>query len=658
MSVKYKSFHQNKESNMMLKSNFVKELSFIKANQIKLIIANQALNKINNFNYFSKFVLEGENNKYIFNNISPKEIIQNIEEKSIKNDIKNLTSYDYNNIFKESNLRAKAGEIKDYSINLEIIKLNIISPDKFSSKKGKNILLKFDLKDNEIPFIIKKDNIYDAFTCNIDIYNSGESNIYKNDISFTIEIKKIVKSIQARLEDLKQKGIKNLNDEIFLQTCRPNMGIIISQNPKNKVLNLETMKTNFNSIVKQKFRIKSILISFSLSLSFDNEIQKSDKNQINMINDSEKISDSVNDEITSCGSSNYNSPKISGSEKDSQDNNNKNYSNFNKFNLYQAIENNNFCDNLNFVNKNFRQIKSCDLNYVYNIPNNFTDVLFKPRQKKKSHYIRNYTDSKFNENITFLNSSDIFSKTLFNRYLDKSNSTCNFKILIEFLKIKLNQPISELTLSKFFNPFSKISLMSLKIPFFKTDGGIIQKTLTPSLKEMKLVIKDSKLIEKIRKKFLSKLSPINPINSSGEEIIFDVNGFDIIIIENQSLVKIFYKEEKPYYLRESLNDKLEQLMDISKYIKKINIEKNVIINKSYINIEWNFINGNNIFSSSFISCYLFNSNLLGILSDINEKEFNFWINSVEERLNNVCNVDYSRIIYENNNNVLRYINSI
>jgi hypothetical protein len=197
--------------------------------------------------------------------------------------------------------------------------------------------------------------------------------------------------------------------------------------------------------------------------------------------------------------------------------------------------------------------------------------------------------------------------------------------------------------------------MSLKIPFFKTDGGIIQKTLTPSLKEMKLVIQDSKLIEKIRKKFLSKLSPIN---SSGEEIIFDVNGFDIIIIENQSLVKIFYKEEKPYYLRESLNDKLEQLMDISKYIKKINIEKNVIINKSYINIEWNFINGNNIFSSSFISCYLFNSNLLGILSDINEKEFNFWVNSIEERMDHVCNVDYSRIVYENNNNVSRYINSI
>lgn len=654
MSVKYKSFPQNEKSKIILKSNYENELSFIKAKHFKLIITNQALQKINNFNYFSKFVLEGENNKYIFNNISPKEIIQNIEEKSIKNDIKNLTSYDYNNIFEESNLKSKAGEMEEYNINREMIKLNIIYPDKFSSKKGKNILIKFDIKPNEIPFILEKSNINITFTCSIDINSNGQNNIYKNDIYFPLEIKKIVKNIQVRLEDLKQKGIKNLNDEIFIQTFRPNMGIIISQNPNNIKLNLETMKTNFNSIVKQKFRIKSILISFNLSLSLDKEIQKSDKSQINIINDSEKISDSVNDEITSCGSSNYNSPKISGSEKDSQDNN-KNSCNFNKFNSYNSIENNNFSDDLNFMRNNFRKINSCNLNYMFNLPNNFTNVPFKPRQKKKSYYTRNYNNSKFNENITFLNSSDIFSKTLFNRYLDKSNSTCNFKILIEFLKIKLNQPISELSLSNFFNSFSKISLMSLKIPFFKTNGGTIQKTLTPSLKEIKLVIKDSKLIEKIRKKFSDKLSPIN---SLGEEILFDINGFDIFIIEKHSFVKIFYKEEKPYYLRESLNDKLEQLIDISKYIKKINIENNVIINKSYMNIEWNFINGNNIFSSSFISCYLFNSNLLGVLSDINEKEFNFWVNSIEERMDHVCNVDYSRIVYENNNNVSRYINSI
>ena len=654
MSVKYKSFPQNEKSKIILKSNYENELSFIKAKHFKLIITNQALQKINNFNYFSKFVLEGENNKYIFNNISPKEIIQNIEEKSIKNNIKNLISYDYNNIFQELNLKSKAGEMEEYNINREMIKLNIIYPDKFSSKKGKNILIKFDIKPNEIPFILEKSNINITFTCSIDINSNGQNNIYKNDIYFPLEIKKIVKNIQVRLEDLKQKGIKNLNDEIFIQTFRPNMGIIISQNPNNIKLNLETMKTNFNSIVKQKFRIKSILISFNLSLSLDKEIQKSDKSQINIINDSEKISDSVNDEITSCGSSNYNSPKISGSEKDSQDNN-KNSCNFNKFNSYNSIENNNFSDDLNFMRNNFRKINSCNLNYMFNLPNNFTNVPFKPRQKKKSYYIRNYNNSKFNENITFLNSSDIFSKTLFNRYLDKSNSTCNFKILIEFLKIKLNQPISELSLSNFFNSFSKISLMSLKIPFFKTNGGTIQKTLTPSLKEIKLVIKDSKLIEKIRKKFSDKLSPIN---SLGEEILFDINGFDIFIIEKHSFVKIFYKEEKPYYLRESLNDKLEQLMDISKYIKKINIENNVIINKSYLNIEWNFINGNNIFSSSFISCYLFNSNLLGILSDINEKEFNFWVNSIEERMDHVCNVDYRRIVYENNNNVSRYINSI
>ena len=118
-----------------------------------------------------------------------------------------------------------------------------------------------------------------------------------------------------------------------------------------------------------------------------------------------------------------------------------------------------------------------------------------------------------------------------------------------------------------------------------------------------------------KKKFSQKLSPIN---SFGEEIILDINGFDIYILESESLIKIIYNEERPYYLRESLSYKLEQLMDISKSIKKINIEKDVIINKSYMNVEWNFISCNNIFSSSFISCYSFNSNLLGIISNIME----------------------------------------
>ena len=196
--------------------------------------------------------------------------------------------------------------------------------------------------------------------------------------------------------------------------------------------------------------------------------------------------------------------------------------------------------------------------------------------------------------------------------------------------------------------------MGIRIPFFKTSGGIIEKTLTPSLKEIKLLIKDSKLIKKIRKKYSQK---ILTSNSTGEKIILNIEGFDINISEKESLVKISYNEERPYYLTESLNDKLEQLMNITKYIKKINIEKNVVINKSYFSIKWNFINGNDIFSSSFISYYLFNSNLLGIFSDIKEKEYSFFLNSIDDRTGKKFDIDYRLIIYENNKNILDFINS-
>ena len=108
--------------------------------------------------------------------------------------------------------------------------------------------------------------------------------------------------------------------------------------------------------------------------------------------------------------------------------------------------------------------------------------------------------------------------------------------------------------------------MGIRIPFFKTSGGIIEKTLTPSLKEIKLLIKDSKLIKKIRKKYSQK---ILTSNSTWEKIILNIEGFYINISEKDSLVKISYNEERPYYLTESLNDKLEQLMNITKYIMKI-----------------------------------------------------------------------------------------
>jgi hypothetical protein len=265
----------------------------------------------------------------------------------------------------------------------------------------------------------------------------------------------------------------------------------------------------------------------------------------------------------------------------------------------------------------------------------------------------------YNINTIIIDSNDIFLKTLFNRYQDKSNSTCNLKILIEFLKIKMEKPLSELTIFDFFCSFYKVSSLSLKIPFFKNDGSLIQNTLTPSLHELNLSIQNSKIVQKFIKKFNIKENIPNSsstIQSEEDLIVKDIDEFKVSICEKESLVRIYFKEQKPYYLTESLFDKLEVLINKLKYIKKLSIDKNVLLDKSYIGIEWNIINGNNIFSSSFISYYLFNGDYLGILTNIKEKESNFWINSIEEFNNNRIKIDYNYLIEENYYKVFDLIN--
>ena len=657
------TYEQNDKSNLIMNSDSTDTFKFDKDSKFKLLITNQPIYDKNCL-YFSKIIISGLKSLYFFNNISSKEVIQNISDKSVQNNIINLTSYDYINIFDEKNLESKAGEKNEYQVSYEMLKLNVIFPDKYCVKHGKNFMVKFDLNDKELSFVLDKNIIYNTFLCTFDKIKNEENNNFKN-VCFSLEIKKIIKAIQVRLENLQQKGIKKLNDEIFVQLLAPNMGVIISQNPNNPKLNLETMKTNFNSIVKQKFILKSIFISFFISLSLDDENLKINKNQYILINDQENIekkSDSVNDDITSCGSSNnYNSPKISGSEKDPQENNNKIIP-FKKLNTFSVPDNDNLPNQSKFipnVSTKYGKKSSIDISYNINKMSYKYPLEFSlPKSKRKSYHKKMFNEFTYNGNITFLNSSNIFSKTLFNRYQDKSNSTCNFQILQEFLKIKLTQPFEELNLHKFFNSFSRISSLSLKIPFIKIDGGIIEKTLTPSLKEIKLVIKNSKFLKKIKKKYLQKISSNTSLTEKEKEIELNINGFTVTILEYESIVKISYNEKRPYYLTESLNDKLEQLINISKFIKKINVKESVIINQSFMSVEWNFINGNNIFSSSFTSYYLFNCNLLGILSDIKEKEYYFWLNIIQERKNKNINFDYSNIIYENYNNIVNFINGI
>ena len=231
MSIKLEEEEPNEKIKMIEKYNNENIFYFNKDTQFKLIIKNEHnfQKKINNDNDFLNLILSGENNTYIFDEISPKEVIQKIADNSIQKEIQNLISYNYYNLFKGSNLKINENE-KNELFNSKIIKLNIVSPEKYSIKKGKVLLIKFNFTNQEKPFILDKNIIYNSYLCIIDKNNKEENTISNNDIYFIIEIKKLIKSIQIRFEELKQKGIKSINEDIFLPLFQPNIGVIISNN--------------------------------------------------------------------------------------------------------------------------------------------------------------------------------------------------------------------------------------------------------------------------------------------------------------------------------------------------------------------------------------------------------------------------------------------
>ncbi|MBP5789548.1 MAG: hypothetical protein J6W29_04865, partial [Neisseriaceae bacterium] len=72
------------------------------------------------------------------------------------------------------------------------------------------------------------------------------------------------KSIQMKLEYFQKKAGEKLDNLgfIFVPLIEyPNIGIIISVNTKLSSINIKTMKTNFNSIIKMVFNNQPCKIS-------------------------------------------------------------------------------------------------------------------------------------------------------------------------------------------------------------------------------------------------------------------------------------------------------------------------------------------------------------------------------------------------------------
>ena len=688
-------FFGKKQSNIYKKRNHRTTLKCLKeCSNYNLSISCNQRNETN-FSFFSKILHSYQNNIFAFNNLYPSEIISSISEKTTINKENNLISCIYKIIdYKSDNKIDQTLENEQIQLPLESEKLNLnfMNVENYISRRGINLLLKFDLNDDKRPIVFDKNILYNILSYKINAKLHDGQNLFDKDIFFLVDIKKIVKSIQIRLENLKKNENKNIGriNEIFVPLLEyENIGFIISPNYKSFPLDLRAIKTNFNSIVKHRFVLKSILISLNISSLNQNSSLISDNEKFSNLSDlslkkienvKDKSNDYIADENTSQSSNhNSNSPKIF-EKSDKQLNEIMDFQNINK-----SLNNSFILPNINLSINNINNDEISYTNNSYILDNNnnqYNNSYYSIKAKRKfdlkkniqynySNYslyninnIKNKYSSyhnNYNVNTIIFNSNDIFSKTLFNRYQDKSNSTCNLQILMEFLKMKMKKSLSDLTIYDFFHSFYKVSSLSLKIPFFKNDGKLIQSTLTPSLNELNLYINNSTLIKKLENKFKisQKNSESSTISRSSDEGIItkQIDDFVVSILENKSLVKISFKENKPYYLTDSLYDKLEKLINNLKYIKKINIDKNVLLEKSYISIQWNIINGSNNLSSSFISYYLFNGNMLGVLSDIKEKETNFWLNSIEEINNKRIKVDYNYLPKENYFKIYDFINN-
>lgn len=695
MSVSNSIFFGKKQSNINKKRNHRTTLKCLKeCSNYNLSISCNQRNETN-FSFFSKILHSYQNNIFAFNNLYPNEIISSISEKTTINKENNLISCIYKIIdYKSENKIDQTLENEQIQLPLESEKLNLnfMNVENYISRRGINLLLKFDLNDDKRPIVFDKNILYNILSYKINAKLHDGQNLFDKDIFFLVDIKKIIKSIQIRLENLKKNENKNFGriNEIFVPLLEyENIGFIISPNYKSFPLDLRAIKTNFNSIVKHRFVLKSILISLNISSLNKNSSLISDNEKFSNLSDlslkkienvKDKSNDYIADENTSQSSNhNSNSPKIF-EKSDKQLNEIMDFQYINK-----SLNNSFILPNINLSINNINNDEISYTNNSYILDNNnnqYNNIYYSIKAKKKfdlkkniqynySNYslyninnIKNKYSSyhnNYNVNTIIFNSNDIFSKTLFNRYQDKSNSTCNLQILMEFLKMKMKKSLSDLTIYDFFHSFYNVSSLSLKIPFFKNDGKLIQSTLTPSLNELNLYINNSTLIKKLENKFKisQKNSESSTISRSSDEGIItkQIDDFVVSILENKSLVKISFKEHKPYYLTDSLYDKLEKLINNLKYIKKINIDKNVLLEKSYISIQWNIINGSNNLSSSFISYYLFNGNMLGVLSDIKEKETNFWLNSIEEINNKRIKIDYNYLPKENYFKIYDFINN-
>lgn len=643
------------------------------------------------------FLFKSETNPKIFKNLSSKEIFTYLYQSNKVQGTENVFESEeiLNDLFisnEDKNGRAVKNELNKRLISLPInldndeiknIKGNKKEKDKLSlmitfEPCDKNNLLEFSQNLLEIPIHLKLNGKINE---GINSSSSHLINLLNDDYSFSIDVKRIYKSIQYCIENYKIKLISkimnNKNNNITNNTSTKiislnyffvplidyhNVSFLIRSSPNLPIYDIANLKTNFNSIVKKNFNLMKIFICLDITkiVNSDNNYQNipiitnkfHDHSFIGTTKPHLKFSFDINDDTTFL-SSNMNNLNTSLKSFIAEDN---------FRDSYKIFPSNEECiiTTRNKVPSSPPEKKSLTLiNYNYNnngINNESLKTDFYNLQQKI--YLP-FSMNKFEEfhNIIYFDFNDLFTKTLFNRFQDKYNSMCNFMIIEEFLKIeKKNSSRKKITISRFFDSFSEIGCLGLTIPFFLLSGEMKKISLTPSLDSLNLYIKDSFLIKKIQKDF-PKLTKIINDNKNNEkenenENILNIEGFIIKLVEKDT-IKISYIEKRPYYFTESFDIKISKFLKNFNYISNVNVRK-INLEKSYLGISWNSINKDD-FHVSFVSYYLFNTDLLGIVTK--KEDQNFWTSNIAEIDNrNFIKIDYTYLLIKSSEQVYVFIN--
>ena len=546
------------------------------------------------------------NNTYFYPNISSNQIITLLKQKEENEGININNKLTLEKLF-ENNL--EDNKILNKNITFPINnndknnEISIFNNDITLNKYENNscILIEFDLdnyKGNNKYFkIINKSFIEREIKCS---FNGivHLSQLLKNDIFFSIEPKRLIKSIENRIEDYKNDYLKlnNKNKKLFRFASKfftplikvPNIGILFSTNNRENLINIDTLKSNFNSIISKKFILLKLFIAINIT-------------------DSIKKETFIIDDI------------------------------LNKKNEIISLENFDYLNNQLNINATRSYIPR------KKIQNNFLNIL---KENEKENF-----DLKTKE--TIINEENKFSKEIYKIFKTKSNYLSNFIIFKKtiknlFPKIKMNNLIP---LENNFQIFERISSFGLLIPIINEEGNYNKLFFSPSLSSMIIYIKNKELYEIINNKLngLKEFRLSASTRSNSEENnntlnnYFQVNDFyseNTKTLLYDKYILIEFNECKPPFLRSSL---IEQIKNIfypfsnSNFIIKLS---DIDLEKSFFSISWNPYN-NHFNHTSFLTYYLFNFNLIGILPF--KLDVNKWFSLI--KLNNLQNVIDKKDIY-------------